>query len=92
MSHVPSRSLLAALCICLTACTASLPPLSTPPMPPPVHCEQGPTPSVPAPPVDWLRDGPAWAAQVLRLLERERLLRTREHGCLRALRAEGIIQ
>lgn len=50
------------------------------------------TADVMPPPVDWLRDGPAWARGVLGLLEEERRLRMEEHACLDEHRARGIIR
>jgi len=43
-------------------------------------------------PADWMRDGPAWAADVLAVLTAERELRAGERECMEALRARGVIR
>lgn len=88
-----SMCLLSAAALCLPGCKT--PSVKLPP-PPIVACEQGKTPSVPAPPIatttQWLQEGPAWAVEVLGLLRQERAYRASEHECLSRLRERGVIR
>ncbi len=43
-------------------------------------------------PADWMREGPAWAVQVLAVLTAERDGRAAERGCIEDLRARGVIR
>jgi hypothetical protein len=88
-ARFPSKFLLTALALSLTACAK---PSTTLPPPPTVRCEQPWTKPVSASPVDWWKDGPAWAAEVLGALREERALRRVEHGCLDELRKRGVIR
>jgi hypothetical protein len=62
------------------------------PEPPEIHCEQSATPEPPPWPDDWMRQGPPWAVKVLGILEEERKLRAKEHGCLADHRKAGNIR
>lgn len=92
MRYARTLLLQAALLAFLTACGARAVRPSSAPEPPPVHCEQGPTPDLEPWPDNWLVDGPPWAIGVLGLLTEERQLRADEHRCLADLRKRGIIK
>lgn len=91
-SRVSWKFLLAALCICLTACGQRLTRPCPPPSPPAVDCALGLAPEIPAAPQDWMREGPAWAVQMLAVLTAERELRAGERECIEALRTRGVIR
>jgi len=80
------------LALLLAGCT-TVPVVTRQPEPPDVtQCRQGRTDTAPPAPRDWLRDGPAWAIAVLAILQDERQLRAREHGCVDRMKGEGIVR
>jgi uncharacterized protein YceK len=86
------RLRLAALAISLSGCASVPTVVPAAPIPPRVDCQQGRTQDVPAWPVMWWQDGPAWAIQVLGIVEQERKLRAAEHDCIKRLKAQGAIR
>jgi hypothetical protein len=78
----------------LSGCAgAPVPVALDPPEPPNVtQCRQGRTDDAPKAPKDWYRDGARWGIAVLAILQDERNLRGKEHGCVDGLAGKGIVR
>ena len=81
---------IALACLLLTACATTPEPLIAQTLR--VDCRLPDTAPVPAWPVMWWLDGPAYAIELLGVIEQERALRAAEHGCNESLRQEGLIR
>jgi len=94
MNRFPALACGIALVACMVSgCTPA--PVRVEPQqyePPRVDCQQQATPDVPAWPVLWFLDGPAFTIEVLGLLTQERELRGVEQECVGRLKAKGVIR